>query len=99
MSESNEETFKSVPISTTVVENGVSSSTTNDDNDGGEGSSSRPRRTQFSHRSQPLIDEANRLLSLKPTGTPTIKMDSSDVDSDYPDYQSHNLNRSLTSSR
>uniref|UniRef100_A0A914Z315 Uncharacterized protein n=1 Tax=Panagrolaimus superbus TaxID=310955 RepID=A0A914Z315_9BILA len=102
MSESNEDTVKSVPVSTIVVENGVSSSATasggGSDNDGGESSSSRPRRTQFSHRSQPLIDEANRLLSLKPTGTPTIKMDSLDVDSDYPDYKSHTLNRSLTSS-
>jgi hypothetical protein len=103
MSESNEETVKSVPISTIVVENGVSPSASVGDNlgsgSGGESSSSRPRRTQFSHRSQPLIDEANRLLSLKPTGTPTIKMDSSDVDSDYPDYQSsRSLNRSITSS-
>uniref|UniRef100_A0AC34FWH4 Uncharacterized protein n=1 Tax=Panagrolaimus sp. ES5 TaxID=591445 RepID=A0AC34FWH4_9BILA len=103
MSESNEDTVKSVPISTIVVENGISPSAASSggggDNDGGgESSSSRPRRTQFSHRSQPLIDEANRLLSLKPTGTPTIKMDSLDVDSDYPDYKSHTLNRSLTSS-
>jgi hypothetical protein len=95
MSESKEES-KPESVSTSVVENGISSSA-GGDIDAGESSSSRPRRTQFSRQSQPLIDEANRLLSLKPTGTPTIKAtDSLDIDSS--DYQPHSLNRSYTSS-
>lgn len=77
MSESKEDA-KPESVSTSVVENGITSSI--DDNDTG-GSSSKPRRVQFSQRSQPLIDEANRLLSLKPTGTPTIKGDSLEVGS------------------
>ena len=44
--------------------------------------SSRSRRTQFSPQSIPIINEAHRLLNAKPSGTPTIDVNTYKSDSD-----------------
>lgn len=62
MADANE---SNVDVSTIPVENGHVA-------DESAASSSKPRRTQFTPQSQPIINEAHRLLNMKPTGTPTI---------------------------
>ena len=44
--------------------------------------SSRSRRVQFSPQSIPIINEAHRLLNAKPSGTPTIDINTYKSDSD-----------------
>uniref|UniRef100_A0A7E4VZC9 SoHo domain-containing protein n=1 Tax=Panagrellus redivivus TaxID=6233 RepID=A0A7E4VZC9_PANRE len=70
------------PISSAV--NGIT-----DDDSALDASSSKPPRVKFSEQSQPLINEAHRLLAMKPTGTPTINPDSIELDT-------HELTRSST---
>lgn len=79
MTDANE---SNVDISTTPVENGHVA-------DESAASSSRPKRTQFTPQSQPIINEAHRLLNMKPTGNPTI-----DVNSYNSETEGNELSRS-----